>query len=213
MQEFLKNVSESYNKVAKDYRVFANELDHKPLDRDLLSRFSKLTDGQGKVCDLGCGPGQIAAYLKGLGSNVIGVDLSENMIEEAKSLHDNIEFLAGDMFNLSFLNEELAGVAAFYSIVNIPLDRLRDAFLEIHRVLKSAGTFLISFHIGNNEEKHITTFLEQDVSLNFYFFEPESIIELLEETGFNVDEVIIRFPYKALEFQSKRAYLFATKKF
>jgi hypothetical protein len=43
----------------------------------------------------------------------------------------------------------LAGIAAFYAIVNIPKSWLPSAFLEMCRVLKPGGLLLLAFHIGN----------------------------------------------------------------
>lgn len=209
--DFLKNVTEGYNRVAEEYTTFYHELDHKPLDRDLLSRFARITSGQGKVCDLGCGPGQIASYLKSAGSDVFGIDLTEGMIQQARLLNSEIEFFVGDMFHLELADEELAGIAAFYAIVNIPQDKLVEAFKEMNRVLKPDGKLLLSFHIGN-EEKYITSFLEKDVDMRFYFFEPDSIIQILESAGFTIDDAVIRYPYKDVEFPSRRAYIMATKK-
>lgn len=150
-------------------------------------------------------------YLKANGSDVFGIDLSECMIEEARLLHENIDFFIGDMFNLKITDEELAGVVAFYSIVNIPQDKLTDAFQEINQVMKPGGKLFISFHIGN-EERLVTRFLEQDVSMKFYFFEPDAIVQILEEAAFAIDDVVIRYPYKEVEYQSRRAYIMATKK-
>jgi hypothetical protein len=42
--------------VAQEYAdTFADELDHKPFDRDLLDRYAA-TAGRGPVWDVGCGP-------------------------------------------------------------------------------------------------------------------------------------------------------------
>lgn len=210
MELFLKNVSESYDKVANQYKSFVNELDYKPLDRDLLVRFANMTMGQGKVCDLGCGPGHIGAFLHKHGVDVMGIDLSEKMIQEARLLFNGIEFEVGDMLDLSLTDGMLLGIVAFYSIVNLPQNKLKQAFCEMYRVLDMDGKLLISFHVGN-EEMYTNRFLDQDVLLSFYFFEPESIIQLLEEVGFIINETVIRYPYKDVEYQSKRAYIMAIK--
>ena len=57
-------VQSSYDRVADEYaRHIYDELRHKPMDRQLLDRFADRVRGTGIVCDLGCGPGQVARYL------------------------------------------------------------------------------------------------------------------------------------------------------
>jgi cyclopropane fatty-acyl-phospholipid synthase-like methyltransferase len=94
--------------------------------------------------------------------------------------------------------------------VHFSNEELKLAFREIKRVLKEGGQFLFSFHIGT-EIKHVANFLDKDVSLDFYFFETEKIIKLLEETGFTIVDSIERFPYKNAEYPSKRAYIWVKK--
>ena len=79
------NTQASYNRVAKAYAdYYVNEFDHKPLDRELLDRLVSRVKGKGRVCDLGCGPGMVAAYLHGRGAEAMGIDLSPGMLEQAR---------------------------------------------------------------------------------------------------------------------------------
>ena len=59
----------TYDLVAPRYAErFVGELDHKPFDRALLERFAarwRPVAADLPVCDLGCGPGHIGAYLAG----------------------------------------------------------------------------------------------------------------------------------------------------
>jgi len=57
-----QSIRESYDRIADEYarRIF-NELQHKPLDRELLNRFAAEIVGSGEVCDMGCGPGHSPA--------------------------------------------------------------------------------------------------------------------------------------------------------
>jgi 2-polyprenyl-3-methyl-5-hydroxy-6-metoxy-1,4-benzoquinol methylase len=85
---------DDYDPVAEVYAAaFLNELADKPLDREYLDKFRELVGTEGLVCDLGCGPGQIARYLKAMDINVIGVDKSKGMIEVAKRF--NPDFSGG----------------------------------------------------------------------------------------------------------------------
>ena len=62
------DVQTSYDLVADEYvrRIF-DELDHKPLDRELPDRLAARVQGIGPICDVGCGPGHVARYLHGRG--------------------------------------------------------------------------------------------------------------------------------------------------
>src|SRR5215211_52738 len=98
MGDYLERTRAGYDKVAADYaRQYANEFDHKPLDRQLLGRLAELTRGQGRVCDLGCGPGQVARFLHDSGADAFGIDLSPAMVEHATQSHPGVEFRQGDM--------------------------------------------------------------------------------------------------------------------
>src|SRR6185295_6563231 len=95
------NLRSSYDRVAKEYveRIF-NELDDKPLDRSLLDRFAERVKDKGPACDLGCGPGHVARYLKDNDIEIFGVDLSDGMVQQARTMNPNIEFRQGDMMAL-----------------------------------------------------------------------------------------------------------------
>jgi len=46
------SIRESYDRLAEEYtRRISGELQHKPLDRQLLDRFAKQTQGRGEVCE------------------------------------------------------------------------------------------------------------------------------------------------------------------
>src|SRR6516164_7798910 len=118
---FVAPVRDSYDRLADEYaRRLYKELDGKPFDRELLTRFAKEVVGRGEACDMGCGPGQIARCLRDQGVTVFGLDLSPKMIEQAGHLNLDIPFRVGNMLALDLPANSLAGIAAFYAIVNIP---------------------------------------------------------------------------------------------
>lgn len=177
------SVRENYDRIADEYvRSLFGELENKPLDRQLLERFASDVADDGKVCDLGCGPGQVARYLHTLGAPVVGIDISSRMIEHARRLTPEIQFIEGDMMALPFEDASLAGIAAFYAIVNIPEQSLPLVFQEMERVLQPGGLVLLSFHIGN-EVRQVEELFGQAVSMEFFFFEPSLISEYVESAG------------------------------
>src|SRR5437773_6198242 len=76
-------VRASYDRVAAEYAErIAGELAGKPFDRALLDRFADQVRPLGPVCDVGCGPGHVTAYLHERGLDVFGVDLSPEMVAQ-----------------------------------------------------------------------------------------------------------------------------------
>jgi len=206
-------IRDSYDRVADEYaRRLFRELDQKPLDRELLTRFATQTAGLGQVCDIGCGPGQIARFLRDLGSSVFGLDLSPRMVEQACRLNPDISFRQGYMMALDIPDRSLAGIAAFYAIVNIPKASLPLVFREMQRVLQPEGLLLLAFHIGDDalEEKELWG---KPISMNFFLLPTPEIRRYVETAGFDIEEVNEREPYAPdVEYQSRRAYIFARKK-
>ena len=81
MTEKTSKYKDDYDPVAEVYAAaFLNELEDKPLDKEYLEKFRELVGTEGLICDLGCGPGQVARHLKSLKLNVIGIDKSKGMV-------------------------------------------------------------------------------------------------------------------------------------
>jgi ubiquinone/menaquinone biosynthesis C-methylase UbiE len=207
-----RSVRESYDRIAEEYaRRFYDELQHKPLDRELLTRFVAEVSGRGEVCDMGCGPGHVARFLRDAGATVFGLDLSPQMLERARQLNPDLRFVEGNMMALGLPDGKLAGITAFYAIVNIPKESLVLVFREMERVLEPGGRLLLAFHTGN-EVLHKEELLGRPISMDFFFFRPAEIRRYLEAAGLAVEEVIEREPYAPeVEYQSRRAYIFARK--
>jgi SAM-dependent methyltransferase len=204
-------VQSSYDTVAEEYaRRIYDELEHKPLDRQILDRFAERVRGAGEVCDLGCGPGHVARYLHDRGVKVHGVDLSPAMVERARCLNPGIEFAQGDMLLLDVEDGAWAGVVAFYSIIHVARCDVVRALREIRRVLRPGGFLLLAFHLGENAA-HLDEWWGHKVCVDFVFFRTDEMKGYLEEAGFDVEEITERDPYPDVEHPSRRAYIFARK--
>jgi SAM-dependent methyltransferase len=211
MDQQFNDVEESYNRVAAEYaRRISGELEHKPLDRQLLDRFAVRVQELGPVCDLGCGPGHVASYLDQRQVEVMGLDLSAEMVDQARRLNPGIEFRQGNMLSLDIQDGAWGGIAAFYSIIHVLRIEIADALAEMKRVLRPGGLLLLAFHVGD-ETLHLDEWWGQHVSVDFQFFRPEEMADFLRESGFEIEEIVEREPYPDVEHQSRRAYIFAKK--
>jgi SAM-dependent methyltransferase len=205
------DIRESYDSASEAYaRHLAAELDRKPLDRHLLNRFAEETRGRGLVADLGCGPGHVARYLHGQGVEVLGIDLSPEMIRVAASSNPGIAFRVGDMNNLSMADGCLAGAVAFYSIVHLHPRDLSPILRETGRVLGPGSLLLMAFHVGD-QVVHVEDLFGAKVCLNFHYHAPVKVIEALHACRLSVIEHIEREPYEGAEYPSRRCYLLARR--
>ncbi|MCW3098687.1 MAG: methylase involved in ubiquinone/menaquinone biosynthesis [Chthonomonadaceae bacterium] len=199
-----------YDSVASQYALHLfNELEGKPIDRELLDDFADRLRGKGTVCDVGCGPGQIASYLywRGL-TDVCGMDLSPAMVETARSLNPEMRFLQGDLLALDVPDASWAGIAAFYAFVNLTRPQLPKVFAEMRRVLQPGGLLLTGFHRGK-EIKHVEEMWGVEMSLDFLFFETDEIVSMLRKAHFTIERTVERDPYPTVEYPSQRTYIFA----
>jgi ubiquinone/menaquinone biosynthesis C-methylase UbiE len=208
----VEQVRDDYDRIAAEYaRRLFGELGGKPRDRELLLRFASEVSGGGEICDMGCGPGHVTRFLRDAGATVFGLDLSPQMLAQARILSPDLEFRTGNLLALDLADNALAGITAFYSIVNIPAESLPVAFGGMYRVLQPNGLLLLAFHIGGDVISPEELW-GQKVAMEFYHFDRALIERLLSEARFRIDDVVERGPYAPeVEYQSRRAYIFARK--
>src|SRR5262245_32058102 len=182
-----RRVRRSYDQVADRY---ADELDAelvgKPLDRAMLDAFAELVAGQlmtdvdgAPVADIGCGPGQVGAYLAGRGrlgaaggGRVIGIDLSPAMCHQGRQRHPEMAFAADAMAALPLADAALGGLVCFYAVIHLDRAARALAYAEFNRVLRPGGYALIAFHISDAQhpvggENTISQWWERPVALTF----------------------------------------------
>jgi SAM-dependent methyltransferase len=95
--------------------------------------------------DFGCGTGTLLGELQRYGIRGIGVDLSSEMVDLARSKHPSLEFVASDMCSLDLVRE-FDLVICTNDAINYLQPELRVAFFETAaRHLNSGGMCYIDF--------------------------------------------------------------------
>ncbi|MCX8044565.1 MAG: arsenite methyltransferase [Desulfobacterota bacterium] len=143
------------------------------------------------VIDLGSGAGNdvfIARRLVGATGKVIGVDMTQAMIERARQIaeklgYKNVEFRLGEIEQLPF-DDNTADVIISNCVINLVSDK-RKAFHEIFRVLKPGGRFGISDIVvtGKLPEK-IQSAAEMYAGCIAGALTKDDYIALISESGF-----------------------------
>ena len=99
-----------------------------------------------RAVDMGTGTGQFAVYLARLGFRVIGIDISERMVQKAKDHAEannvHIDFQIQDAENLLFRDNTFDVIASRNLLWTLPDPG--KALKEWRRVLKATGTLIVS---------------------------------------------------------------------
>src|SRR4029077_12994798 len=150
------------------------------------------------VCDAGCGPGHVGAFLADRGVAVTGVDISPLMVERARALHPAMSFEVGTMTRIDARDGRWHGVIAFYSIIHLTSDaEVRAALREFHRTLVEGGLLLVAVHLGEDGDAtvHADEMLGVAVDMEFRFFDLELLVRDIVDAGFGVEARLVRSPY------------------
>ena len=147
----INGVRDWYNLIAKDFDKRYEGVEGLYWENFETKIVNELIDVKGKVVlDLGCGGGRYALLVYKKAKKIIGIDISDNLIEIAKeklSPAMPIEFLVADATNTCFKDKY------FVVVVSLGMfEYLEDPspfLVEINRILKPGGEFLLVCHNKN----------------------------------------------------------------
>ena len=184
---------------------FVGELDDKPRDRELLEIFASAASDP--IVDIGCGPGQVGAFVRERGRRVVGLDLSPEMVRLAKGRLDAA--VVADMRLLPLAAGQIGGLLAFYSLIHLRRSDLETTLAEFRRVLRPGGQVLFSAHEGDDEVE-LDRFLDEPVRFGATLFELDELVVASEGAGLEVTLAERRAPYTT-ESQTVRLYVGARR--
>ena len=188
-----------YNMAAPRYVQFVgteiSTATEGPIDRAVLVAFVELINGRtvGRVADVGCGPGRVAAFMTEHGLDVIGLDVSQAMLAVARTAHPQIKLEEGRLDALPIATGALAGAVCWYSIIHTPLAELPVVFDEFRRAMAPGGYLLVGIHVGTGTLR-VTQSYGHDVSVELQLLRPEEVTVLLESCGFSIVATLSRAP-------------------
>lgn len=208
----LERIRASYDTVAERYASeLADEMVSRPFERGMLLAFSELvrSTGLGVVGDVGCGPGHIAKHLASLGVRTLGIDISEEMIEQARRKFPEGEFRVASMFDLPVPTSGWSGAVVRYATLHCNADERLRVFHELRRVVRRGGYVTHSFYESAPDQPvgsvyHLQTWFGFRVDLHTYFVSADEAVAELESSGFDVVAALVREPMSARELPARR---------
>jgi 2-polyprenyl-3-methyl-5-hydroxy-6-metoxy-1,4-benzoquinol methylase len=130
------------------YTEYTRHVDFKRLDFIVQSIRNHFSRANIKGLDLGCGEGKVTVPLASLGYSMVGIDISPNNIEAAKSKRitdGNPTFLVGNAENLT-LDESIFDFVVCTEVLE-HLNHPEKALTSINEILKENGLLVEQFQM------------------------------------------------------------------
>lgn len=154
---------------------------------DLQNLLIKTFTSKSQLLEVGCGSGRDAIFMTKHNYNIIGIDGSSNMINEAKKIHPE---LSSSLFHKTLLDDLqfkifFDGIYSIATLMHLSKDDIKKTILKIYNLLNQNGKFLMSVSLFRDDiDKN--GFDEKGrffLVLNF-----EEWINICEDAGFKVIE-------------------------
>lgn len=152
----MKTVTDFYNKTATGW---SDEWFKEKKQSMVLEKFYGCFAGGGtnhpKILDLGCGAGYDAKVMSRKGARVVGVDISEKLVNIAKKEVPACKFFVGDITEPLDRLGRFDGVVCLATIMHVDIQKMRKTFENMSNVLRKGGLLLVSSYdgVGKNYEK------------------------------------------------------------
>jgi len=162
-----------------DVERYVDKLEFPLPDKD-LDYFIEFLDGD-LVLDAGCGAGRDSKYFVDKGLDVIGIDLSVNMLEKAQK-RTNAEFLVGDVRKTIFYSGAFSGVWCYNTLLHLDNDDFQSAISEFKRLLVPRGVLYIATRYGKGVDIKESSAGKK----HFYLYDKTYIQGSLNHVGFEI---------------------------
>lgn len=195
--DWLGDTRTSYDADADGYaEEVRGLLDGNPYLRASLSLFAELVGGAGGglVADVGCGPGYVTHHLHQLGVDVVGIDLSPEMIAIARRDYPHLRFEVGTMTDLDLADDSLTGVLAFWSVIHVPDHALPTVFAQFRQVLRPGCPLLVGFHVGDETRHTSVGYSGRSIDVDTHRRQPDRVARLLRQAGFTIEAQLVMRP-------------------
>ncbi len=210
------------------YKTIASVYDYIfPQNIKQLELIEKIQPIQGNehIIEIGCATGNLTDLLHQKTDHVIGLDLDEGLLEQAKLKYPGYSFILENMLNLNQLNQKFNKVICFgNTLVHLPnRDMVKAFFKTVYNTLEDDGYFIVQIinynriveqninHLSTIDNNHIT-FKRDYVHHNGYVdFNTELTIKSSDQTIINsiplltltqeeLTDMLSAIGFKALKF-------------
>jgi ubiquinone/menaquinone biosynthesis C-methylase UbiE len=113
-----------------------------------------------KILDLGCGTGRpVCSTFADAGHDVLGIDISSVMLQDAESKISNAKFLKADVFQISLPSDTYDAITVYFSLaVASSQEVIRLQIQRMYQWLRPGGVLVLAT-VPNSRERMTDSFM------------------------------------------------------
>lgn len=210
-----ERVRATYTAIATAYADrFADELGVLPFEAWLLRRVAELA-GPHPVVEAGSGPGHITAFLADEGADATGLDLTPEMVAEARRRFPGGRYEVGDLTRLMRppTGSGWGAVLAWYSLIHLAPSELPAAVEALARPLREDGWLVLALHTGDSRGgvRHLDSWFDHEVDVDVMLHDQDEVLAAVKAAGLVDVQWWRRGPVAAHDESTERLYLLARR--
>jgi trans-aconitate methyltransferase len=176
--------AEAFDKSAKIYQ-------EKFMDVSLYAEpfkvfFDNIKANNARFLDIACGPGNITKYLldKNPDYQVLGIDLSSEMLSLAEANNPKAQFQLMDCREIDTINENFNGITCGFCLPYLTQQEAIDLIANVSKLLEPKGVFYLSTmeEDENNKSRYQISSTGDQVYVNYH--RKDYLFTALEENNF-----------------------------
>lgn len=176
----------TFNRLADRYAEKYFDLDI--YDR-FLDQFVNHIESQGaNVLDVACGPGNVSAYLTKVRPDLklVGIDLAEGMIKQARLRVPSAEFLVKDCRHIDELKQVFDAAAFAFGLSYLTDDDANQFFTALNATLTDSAMLYLSTITGEPSWSGFETSRSGD-RVYLQYRSVNDVVSMVERAGYRVD--------------------------
>lgn len=188
-----KDIRERYRKTIVAWDKVADLYQDKFMEMDLYNStydvFLDMLPKRASVLDAACGPGVVSKYLMDENPelSVLGIDVSEAMIDRAKINVPKGEFQICDLRSVSQLDLTFDGIVCGFGIPYLQHEDCVSFIEAISKKLNFGGVLYLSFVAGEYDQSSYVKGRSGD-DMFFYYHSQDSIKNILFSNNFQLEK-------------------------
>lgn len=153
-------------------------------DRQLLLAWALGVEG--RILDVGCGPGHWTHHLHHNGVDIEGVDPVPAFVDHARRSFPGVEYRLGEADQLGVADGSLGGILAWYSLIHTAPERIPALLADLARCTRPGGGLAVGFFEG----PELAPF--DHAVATAYVWPVEELSARIDQAGFVVTDVHTR---------------------